>query len=214
MNSCIPRRKHAKKLPRECHPNKKSFQDFKEIVQDYIDNHRDNAKEELKYFADQPNLRTAIRVAALAINEEGKRHAHQWRIPRATLEHFRRGLWRRRESLRSRKTFPELMEITGKVAAAIWKNSKLTVYDTTHRIGAYLGVEPDRVYLHAGTREGAKALGFKGSLPFIFPSELPKAFRRLKPYEIEDCLCRRKDALKLLRHGEAVHPDLNRRDGL
>ncbi len=169
-------------------------------MQDYIDNHREDAKEELKYFADQPNLRTAIRVAALAIDEEGKRHKHQRRIPGVMLEHFRRGLSRRRELLRSRKAFPELMEITEKVAAGIWKNSKLTVYDTTHRIGAYLDVEPDRVYLHAGANEGGKALGFMGSLRFILPSELPKAFRRLKPYEIEDCLCRYKDALRLLRH--------------
>jgi hypothetical protein len=168
-------------------------------VQDYIEKHRRHAKKGLEHFSNQPDLCAAIRVAALAINRKGKRHGHQRRIPGEMLEHFRQGLSRRRESLRSCKTFPGLMEITEKVAEAIWKNSGLTVYDTTHRIGAYLGVPPDRVYLHTGTREGAKALGFKGSLPFLLPSELPKVFRELKPYEIEDCLCIYKDDLKFLR---------------
>jgi hypothetical protein len=168
-------------------------------VQDYIDTRRDNAKEELSYFSGQPNLPSAIRVAALAINEEGKRHSHQRRIPAGTLEHFRRELSRKREALCSCKTFGELMQISEKVAAGLWKNAKLTVYDTTHRIGTYLGVEPDRVYLHAGTMEGAKALGFKGHRSFLMRRQLPKEFQRLKPYEIEDCLCIYKDELKIIR---------------
>ena len=214
MNGCTPSRKHAKNQSADCHSTKRSFQNIEEIVQDYIENHRDKAKAELKYFGAQPNLRTTIRVAALAINEKGKRHARQRRIPGAMLEHFRRGLSRRLESLRSCKTFPELMEITEKVAAGVWKNSKLTVYDTTHRIGAYLGVEPDRIYLHAGTMESAKAVGLSAPLPFIFPSDLPKEFRRLKPCEIEDCLCRRKDALKVVRLGKTARSNAKRRHGL
>jgi hypothetical protein len=114
------------------------------------------------------------------------------------LEHFRRGLLRKSDALRAAKSFPKLMQVTGKIAAVIWKHPELTVYDTTHRIGAFLGVQPDRVYLHTGTREGAKALGFKGSLTFILPREFPKPFHKLKPYEIEDCLCIYKDVLKTL----------------
>lgn len=140
----------------------------------------------------------AIRIAALAVNSRGKRHSHQRRIPFEMLEHFRRGLLRRRRLLRSCKTFPELMKISENVAAGIWKQSELTVYDTTHRIGAYLGIQPDRVYLHTGTRTGARALGIKGGIPYVLPAQLPKAFRKLKPYEIEDCLCIYKNDIKLL----------------
>lgn len=35
---------------------------------------------------------------------------------------------------------------------------ELYVYDTAFRIGAYLRLPPTRVYLHAGTRDGARAL--------------------------------------------------------
>jgi hypothetical protein len=202
MNTCSPPRKHSHKSHGGCPPNKKSFHNLDEIVQDYIDNHRQRGKEEMEYFGDRRrNLREAIHIAALAINKHGNRHSHQRRIPLAMLEHSERGLLRKSDSLRSCKSFPDLMTISEKIAAGIWKHSELTVYDTTHRIGAYLGVPPDRVYLHTGTRQGAKALGFKGTRPFILPREFPKPFRKLKPYEIEDCLCIYKDALKRLSAG-------------
>ena len=35
----------------------------------------------------------------------------------------------------------------------------LTVYDVATRIAAHLDLEPARVYVHAGTAEGARALG-------------------------------------------------------
>jgi len=80
-----------------------------------------------------------------------------------------------------------------------WKNGELTVYDTALRIGAYLRIEPEKVFLHRGTRDGAKALGFKGGKRSIRLDELPKAFHGLKPYQIEDCLCIYAKALKSLR---------------
>jgi hypothetical protein len=199
MNSCAKPKTFRNERVGRCRPSKKSFTSLSEIVRDYIANCRRDEDAELEYFSSPPKLRAAIRIAALAINEDGKRHPHQRRIPGDTLEHFRRALTRKLKALRSSKTFPELMQISEKVADGFWKNSKLTVYDTTLRIGAHLGIKPDRVYLHTGAREGANALGFKGSLPFLMRRELPKEFRKLKPYEIEHCLCIYKKQLKPLR---------------
>jgi len=70
----------------------------------------------------------------------------------------------------------------------------LTVYDIAHRIGAYLGKEPTRVYAHAGTKVGALALGIDGDV--FDPRILPKAFLRLSAAEVEDCLCIYKDDLE------------------
>ena len=70
----------------------------------------------------------------------------------------------------------------------------LTIYDTPIRIGAFVKLQPERVYLHAGTKEGAKALGFY-SRETLAVSELPKMFSRLTPAEIEDCLCIYKDVI-------------------
>ena len=63
------------------------------------------------------------------------------------------------------------------------------VYDTALRIGAKLGLEPEVVYLHRGTRSGMKALGLDVGRPFIEVDELPQALRSLRPHEIEDCVC-------------------------
>jgi hypothetical protein len=63
------------------------------------------------------------------------------------------------------------------------------VYDTAVRIGAYLGLEPDRVYLHAGTRRGARALGLGAGREWLEIRELPVQFRRLNGRRLEDILC-------------------------
>jgi len=81
------------------------------------------------------------------------------------------------------------MKVVTRAAAGLWKDAELTVYDTAQRLGAYMGKEPEVVFLHRGTRVGARALGFAGSLLFILPSKLPGEFRKLNPSEIEDCLC-------------------------
>jgi hypothetical protein len=168
------------------------------VVRDYVERRRDDAREELNHFRRQPDFRSAIRTAALALNSVNHKHAHQWRIPRATLKAWRTELSRRASSLQSCNDFEELMQIARKVGKSIWGIGELTVYDTVHRIGAYLRKAPSKVYLHAGTREGAKAIGINGSRTFILPDEMPRPFRRLKAYEIEDCLCIYKNDLKKL----------------
>jgi len=195
MYSCAPT--NAKSLLSNCRPSRKTFQSLKEIVQDYINSCSREAKEELGYFSGQPNLVTAIRVAAEA-TVDGKRHPHQRRIPGDMLKAFGLALSRKSKELRACKTFAELMEISGKVSKRFWEYSELTLYDTTLRIGAHLGVMPDRVYLHAGVKDGAKALGLRGSLGVLMRSQFPKEFKKLKPWEIEHCLCIYKKQLKRL----------------
>lgn len=73
---------------------------------------------------------------------------------------------------------------------------ELTVYDTALRIGAKLGLLPKKVYLHAGTRAGARALGLNWKATSLAVRELPSELLTLTPHEIEDCLCIFKDKLK------------------
>jgi hypothetical protein len=51
------------------------------------------------------------------------------------------------------------------------------------------------IYLHAGTREGARRLGLDTSGPTLGVDEIPKGLCALTPREIEDVLCIYKDAL-------------------
>ena len=71
---------------------------------------------------------------------------------------------------------------------------KLAIYDTALRIGYFLRLYPEQIYLHAGTSKGAKKLGIKiNKRKKIEISELPKEFHKLNASEIEDILCIFKD---------------------
>jgi hypothetical protein len=100
--------------------------------------------------------------------------------------------------LRSCRSFDELHSRVNSLIRDIHMIGALVVYDVSHRIGAHLGVEPERVYLHSGTREGALALGLGRSLAAIDLADLPEEFRRLTPAEAEDCLCIFKKQLRAL----------------
>jgi hypothetical protein len=92
--------------------------------------------------------------------------------------------------LESAETFEQLHN---RIASLRFKFvGPLIIYDTAYRIGAKLGLEPRLVYLHCGTRKGALLLGLGKGRPYLRPEELQErneAFRFLRPYEIEDCLC-------------------------
>jgi len=164
-----------------------------EIVNDYIHTQRPYAGEEMMDFAKEPSLSAAIRRAALCETRDGKRHPHQRRIPRSLLELVETKLQAIRRKLTSAPDFDALHTLVNGEIGSIQGIGALTVYDIAHRIGAYLGKAPERVYLHAGVRVGARALGIGGDS--FDPKILPKPFARLAPSEIEDCLCIYKDDL-------------------
>jgi hypothetical protein len=66
---------------------------------------------------------------------------------------------------------------------------KLLIYDISHRIGGYLGLEPEGAYLHAGTKVGAKALGLNTRAEFVPMTALPTPLQRLSGAQAEDILC-------------------------
>jgi hypothetical protein len=56
------------------------------------------------------------------------------------------------------KTFDDFFTLLEQLLAPIKGLGELYVYDTALRIGAKIGLLPRRVYLHAGTRVGARHL--------------------------------------------------------
>lgn len=163
-------------------------------VTDYIQRFRPAKREEIAFFAKQATLSDAIRIAATCQRADGKRHPHQRRIPRAVLGAAERKLRAEAQNLSTAKSFEELHAIVDSLIGPIAGVGELTVYDIAHRIGAFLGFEPVNVYLHAGTRAGAAALGFHGRV--IERDRLPNALAQLTAAEIEDFLCIFKDHLR------------------
>ena len=158
-------------------------------VDDYVKRHRRRVKRELEEFKALRTDQEAVRRAALGELLDGKRHPHQRRIPRVALEASERRLLVNLPQLRRARTFDELFALVEALIGPIPNIGDLTVYDTALRIGARLGLEPEAVYVHAGTREGARALGLDVEGRTIETSELPKPLQRLSAREAEDFLC-------------------------
>ena len=178
----------------------KQIMKLKAIVRTYIEHIRPLAEDELNCFRDQPTLISAVENAALAINNEQKRYSHQRRLKKTTLEQAKMVLLKNIEMVEQAKTFDELFTLIELLLEPIHGIGELYVYDTTLRIGAKRGLLPAKVYLHRGTRIGAKNLKLgeiiKGGTKSIDISSLPPEFQLLEPHEIEDVLCIFKDDLR------------------
>jgi hypothetical protein len=119
---------------------------------------------------------------------------HQRRIPKALLEQAETRLQAVERKLTKAADFSALHQLVEGEIGSITGIGTLTVYDISHRIGAHFGKVPGLVYLHAGTRAGARVFNISGNS--FNPAASPKAFARLAPSEIEDCLCIYKDKLR------------------
>jgi hypothetical protein len=182
------------------------------IVSDYILRYRTHARAEMRFFAGQRSSSAAIGKAALCTLPNGKRHPHQWRIPGVVLEQAEARLQTAGTRLAAASDFAALHKIVEREIGGIRGIGALTVYDIAHRIGAYFRRTPQRIYLHAGTREGAAFFGLRGES--IDPKQLPYAFSRLAAAEIEDCLCIYKAELRYAQKARAPSTSTQSRKAL
>jgi hypothetical protein len=166
-------------------------------IKDYMSSHRQNADKELRWFAIQPSFEKALSLAAYAKGPSGKRFSHQRRIPLAVLEESYGRLKPCKGALVMASSFEQLHQIIGELIQGIRGVGPLLIYDTALRLGANLRLEPSVVFLHAGTREGARRLGLNVARSFIPSSEFPPVLRELPARQIEDILCIYKDWLKV-----------------
>jgi len=128
---------------------------YQEIVEWYLANHAIDEERGLEWFASQRTLADAVRLAGLAERPFGKRFNHQRRIRKGVLPECARRLNAELQKIRRAQSFHDLLELIESTIANIEWAGELLVYDTSLRIGAKVKLSPERVYLHAGTREGA-----------------------------------------------------------
>jgi hypothetical protein len=142
-----------------------------------------------------PSIEYAVERAGMAENDDGKRYSHQHRLKRQDLKAGTNKLRERIPEIKACQSFSELHEIVCSITETINGLGPLYAYDTALRLGANLGIAPDRVYLHAGTRAGAKALGLNYWQAFLPVRDFPAPVRALAPDRIESFLCLYKDKL-------------------
>ncbi len=164
--------------------------DISLLVTHYITEHRPTALREKSFFESMPSLELAIHHAAFALDhrEPPRRYSHQRRIRRTPMRKAYWFLSKVHAELQEKHTFDELHEYLHTAFSKIHGLGALYTYDTALRIGFYLRLEPTDVYLHAGTREGARAIGVK-DLHVVSVKNLPSELHALAPHEIENFLC-------------------------
>lgn len=159
------------------------------IIRHYKVRHYPNHITEMNWFREQASLHNAIAIAASSQDKNGKRYDHQRRIRRSALKTATPALIKAEHEIGKCKSFEDLILLIEKTCDMISGIGELYCYDAALRLGAYLKLEPDKVYLHRGTRQGAKRLGILLNRRFIDKSELPEPLRQLSAAEIEDILC-------------------------
>jgi hypothetical protein len=139
------------------------------------------------------SLSDAIHRAGLSTIPGKKRlirHGHQCRLPEAVLSEATQAILALESRIAAVAGFDELHALIRVACSSVQGTGPLYCYDVAHRIGLHLGIEPDLIYMHTGTREGAKALGIDvAGRTHIRVSDLPRPMRVLSAAEAEDVLC-------------------------
>lgn len=143
----------------------------------------------------------AIKRAAKVEVIANKKHPHQYRIKQTAIYNMSIALQKahKEQVFFGIDSFEKLHEKVHATISDIHGVGELTVYDTAVRIGVCLGLEPTQVYLHRGTKEGARYLLPKiKNLKKIDKAEFPQALWNLSEDMIESLLCIYKDQLEKL----------------
>lgn len=148
------------------------------------------------YTANQQSLQSAIRAAALCRDATGRKHPHQYRLVNNTLRAYSNVILNNIKKVELITTFDDLYKLLYQLK--IHGIGALTVYDISVRLGEYLGFEPQKIYLHAGTRVGVEKLVGNVIGDTIRKNQLPIDFSvsNLSCYELEDLMCIYKYILK------------------
>src|ERR1700733_5236078 len=128
---------------------------------------------------------------------------HQRGIEYLISKKVRDNLLKRINKVLAATTFDKIIEIV--TECRVKGFGELAIYDTSMRIASYLNIEPDKVYLHAGTRKGMEILEIKGyvgigisKMKYVETEILPKELKVLKAAETEHFLCSMKENMQYL----------------
>jgi hypothetical protein len=167
-------------------------------IRKYISENKQNQDNQLDYYKNLPSLTETIDKATKAVFEGGYKLEHQWHIDDKILGHVAENLKKREKEIQKSSCFERIIEIVND--ESILGFGPLAKYDTALRIASKLGIQPTKVYLHRGTRIGAKAIGINiRKRRYLEVHELPKVFQDaidaqiISVKHVEDILCIYKD---------------------
>lgn len=163
------------------------------LVAKYLEEYENCYLEEDKWWGDKTITWSEAVERAWQSTRLEKMNAHQYRVGKEKLDE---GLKICLSHNRQSESFNDFHDIYCWIES-ITKDTKrigsLTTYDVARRLGAWLGMQPQKVYLHAGAAKGAKKLGIKGKTVSL--SDFPPEIQKLGATHAENFLCIYKDYL-------------------
>lgn len=184
---CGPRGRRPRRL---CRRTGDHLESLEVIIADYRRDDAARAAEDAFWADEALDLEVSIAKPCRSHDVHGVKHSHQNLIPPRGLARAGERLRASAAELRGREDFEALHDLIKARIGSIRGVGPLQVYDFATRIGLRLGLHPQRVHLHAGTTQGARALGLDvRGRHWLRPEELPAPLRDLTAGEIEDILC-------------------------
>jgi hypothetical protein len=153
--------------------------------------------------AEADTFAEAVWIACASRRRNGKMHSHQTKVSVGARRQFGWEIIGQVGSLVNnlveRNSFDDFYDILRKIRPA--GIGPLTTYDVGTRIGAYLRLEPDKIYLHTGARLGWDAMWGERRTAGVYDGRVgrnfwPPALLQLSADMAEDFLCTYRDALK------------------
>lgn len=189
------------------------------VINQYFifDNHQDYLEKYLGTFANLDNLTEVIIYSVngfFKLTNKGLsffiQHGHQYQwtdhngnlrgIASEILNQVRDNLLMNIDVLKAVKDFAELIKVVNDSRVRFF--GETAIYDTSLRIGSYLKIEPEQVYLHTGSKKGAEELEIKGYLPSGSSNQkslpmavMPDELKPFKPAYLEHFFCVAKERL-------------------
>jgi hypothetical protein len=147
------------------------------------------------YCKEAPNLSTAITRACDGRRRDGKLFKKGSCVRTESKKQLAAALRVKIDTLRKAKTFEDIYGVVE--ATQVWGIGRMSVYAIAERIGAFLEIKPkEYLYLHAGPLEGwMRLMGYRPAEGRVAVSILPKPFRTIELYHVENLLCEYRELL-------------------
>lgn len=191
----------------EKEPPRRPLTDLEAICEDFQWRYVDRKKTDqvIEYCRRAPSFHVAVARAVEARDADGKHHNHQSKVDIGARRLFGKRIVTRRNAVRrlvakedADKVFDLLHDLFDEIKP--YGIGPVTVYDVAVRVGAFLGIEPTSVYMHAGVRQGMKTMvaampdwwehsGEPWRADRVSVKVFPPPLNSMRADDVEDILC-------------------------
>jgi hypothetical protein len=171
--------------------------DLESLLADFKKHHRSNSARETRFFRTMPSMGLAIYHVAMAVDGNDRCFDHQFHITQPARRKAKQVLQQIEAQMQACRSFHALHSLFLHHLTPVRGLGEMYIYDAALRMGAYLRLYPFYIYLHRGTRVGAKALGLVVNRPYLERTELPKDLQVLSADNIETFLCMYRNQLSV-----------------